>query len=76
LGKSVNYQVGRESGPKGFVDFVFKLIQREAWFDVAALGSSVRGCTIDYFIGNSNQSVDVSNVLANFGGQKLGGNTK
>jgi hypothetical protein len=52
------------------------LVKSEAWFDVATLGSSVGGCAIDYFVGNSNQSVDVSNVLANFRGQKLGGNTK
>jgi hypothetical protein len=52
------------------------LVKSEAWFDVAAFGSSVAGCAIDYFVGNSNQSVDVSNVLANFRGQKLGGNSK
>jgi hypothetical protein len=69
LGKSVNDQVGGKLGPKGFVDFIFLLIKSEARFDVATFGSSVAGCAIDDFVGNSNQSVDVSHVLANFRGQ-------
>jgi hypothetical protein len=69
LGEGVNYQVGREPCPQGFVYFFFQLVKSEAGFDVAAFGSSIAGCAIDYFVGNSNQSVDVSNVLANFWGQ-------
>jgi hypothetical protein len=52
------------------------LVKSEAWFDVAALGSGIAGRAIYDFVGNSNQRVDVSNVLANFWGQKLGGNSK
>jgi hypothetical protein len=69
LSKSVNYQVGRESCPQGFVYFFFQLVKSEAGFDVAALGSGIAGCAIDDFVGNSNQSVDVSYVLANLGCQ-------
>jgi hypothetical protein len=65
----VNYQVGRKPCPKSLVDFIFELVKGKAWFDVAALSSSIAGGAIDDFIGNSNQGVDVSDVLANFGGQ-------